>query len=320
MKKLCYLLVFSFAFIVAMDGAEAKVNKEKELQKQRNTAQKERQERRNERNRDLADATKSFREVTRNLKTDYQARLKDLDTEFELKQVELQADRDAKIANAEAEYQKKWSSLFLRPGGPLTPESIKELEKEARAYSDELFRLKKESAETAHKEKMAIEEQKHALLKEMDEKAMDQAASLGLTKEYPPILATPIGDELTRSEQQWNEREQKEVEKIQERNLQAVSEFMNGEKLREWERGNLDEDFKLTWDEKSELQKLETQQTFFNTLLMQSAQAEKVDQQHIMDQFAELAKEQKLIKIKYDQIRRTNEIKRREEKKKLQGR
>ncbi|MDH5296590.1 MAG: hypothetical protein OEW26_05625, partial [Nitrospirota bacterium] len=308
----------SFAFIVPLDLAEAK--EDKELQKQRNSAQKERQESRNERNRDLADATKSFREMTRNLKSNYQARLKDLDTEFELKQVELQADRDAKMATAEAEYQKKWSSLFMRPGGPLTPETIKELEKEARAYSDELFRLKKESAETAHKEKMAIEEQKHALLKEMDEKAMDQAASLGLTKEYPPILATPIGDELTRSEQQWNEREKKEVEKIQERNLQAVSEFMNGEKLREWERGNLDEDFKLTWDEKSELQKLETQQTFFNTLLMQSAQAEKVDQQNIMDQFAELAKEQKLIKIKYAQLRKTNVIKRREEKKKLQGR
>jgi len=318
MKKLCILLFLSFAFIVPLDLAEAKVDKE--LQKQRNSAQKERQESRNERNRDLADATKSFREMTRNLKSNYQARLKDLDTEFELKQVELQADRDAKMATAEAEYQKKWSSLFMRPGGPLTPETIKELEKEARAYSDELFRLKKESAETAHKEKMAIEEQKHALLKEMDEKAMDQAASLGLTKEYPPILATPIGDELTRSEQQWNEREKKEVEKIQERNLQAVSEFMNGEKLREWERGNLDEDFKLTWDEKSELQKLETQQTFFNTLLMQSAQAEKVDQQNIMDQFAELAKEQKLIKIKYAQLRKTNVIKRREEKKKLQGR
>ncbi len=318
MKNFYFLLFLSFAFIVPQDLAEAK--EDKELQKQRNTAQKERQESRNERNRDLADATKSFREMTRNLKIDYQARLKDLDIEFELKQVELQADRDAKIATAEAEYQKKWSSLFMRPGGPLTPETIKELEKEARAYSDELFRLKKESAETAHKEKMAIEEQKHALLKEMDEKAMDQAASLGLTKEYLPILATPIGDKLTRSEQQWNEREQKEVEKIQERNLQAVSEFMNGEKLREWERGNLDEDFKLTWDEKSELQKLETQQTFFNALLMQSAQAEKIDQQHIMDQFAELAKEQKLIKIKYDQMRKTNEIKRREEKKKLQGR
>jgi hypothetical protein len=67
--------------------------------------------------------------------------------------------------------------------------------------------------------------------------------------------------------------------------------------------------------EKSDLQKLETQQTFFNTLFMQSAREEEVAQQHIMDRFAELAKEQKFSKIKYDQIRKTNEIKRREGKK-----
>jgi hypothetical protein len=53
---------------------------------------------------------------------------------------------------------------------------------------------------------------------------------------------------------------------------------------------------------------------------MQSAREERVDQQHIMDRFAELAKETKLIKIKYTQIRKTNEITRREEKTKLQGR
>ena len=318
MKNFCYLLCFSFSFVVSLDFAEAK--EDKALQQQRHTAQKERQEKRNQRNQEIADATKVFREMTRHLKNEYQAQLKDLDTEFELTQVGLQADRDAKIANAEAEYQKKWSSLFMRPGKQWTPEALKEVEKEAKAYSDELFRLKKEAAENAHNEKMAIEEQKHALLKERDKNAMDQAASLGLTKDYQPILATAIGDELTKSDNQWNEREQKEVEKIQERNLQTVSEFMIGEKLREWERRNMDEDFTLTWDEKSELQKLETQQTFFNTLLMQSAREEKVGQQQFMDQFAELGKETKLIKIKYNQIRKTNEIKRREEKKKLQGR
>jgi len=318
MKNLGKFLFLAFMFVVPMEPAEAKVDKE--LQTQRNIAQKERQEKKNERNRSLADAAKSFRDISRSLKTEYQVRLKDLDTEFELKQVELQAERDAKIANAEAEYQKKWSSLFMRPEGPSTQESIKELEKEAKAYSDELFRLKKESAEIAHKEKMGIEEQKHALLKEMDEKAMDQAASLGLTKNYPPILATPIGDELTRQETQWNERERKEVQTIQERHLQIVSEFKNGEKLREWERGNLEEDFNLTWDEKSELQELESQQSFFNTLLLQAAQGEKVDQQPLLDHFAELAKKRKLIQIKYQQIRKTNQIKRREEKKTLQGR
>jgi hypothetical protein len=44
---------------------------------------------------------------------------------------------------------------------------------------------------------------------------------------------------------------------------------------------------------------LETQQTFFDIFLMQSAREERVDQQHIMDRFAELAKETQLIKIKY---------------------
>lgn len=166
---------------------------------------------------------------------------------------------------------------------------------------------------------MAVEVQKHELLKEMDTKAMDEATSLGLMKEYPPILASPIGGELTRQEEQWNEREQKEVEKIQERNLQTVSDFMNGEKLREWERGLLDEDFKLTWDEKSELHQLEYQQSFFNTLLLQAAQGQTVDQQPLIDKFAELGKERKLVKIKYDQIRKKNVIKRREEKKALQG-
>ena len=318
MKTFSYLLVFSFAFVVSLDFAEAR--EDKALQQQRNTAQKERQEKRNQRNQEIADATKVFREMTRNMKSEYQARLKELDTEFELTQVELQGDRDGKIANAEAEYQKKWSSLFMRPGKQWTPEALKEVEKEAKAYADELFRLKKEAAENAHRERMAIEEKKHALLKEQDGKVMDHAASLGLTKNYTPILATPIGNELTKSEKQWNEREQKEVEKIQERNLQTVSEFMIGEKVREWERRNMDEDFTLTWDEKSELQKLEAQQTFFNALFMQSAQKEKVDQQSIMDQFAELGKKTKLIKIKYKQTRKTNEIKRREEKKKLQGR
>jgi hypothetical protein len=65
---------------------------------------------------------------------------------------------------------------------------------------------------------------------------------------------------------------------------------------------------------------LETQQTFFDIFLMQSAREERVDQQHIMDRFAELAKETQLIKIKYTENRKTNEIKRREEKTTLQGR
>lgn len=297
--------------------AEAK--EDKELRQQRQAAQKERQELKNERNREIADATRSFREFTQNLKKEYQGRLKDLDLEFELKQVELEAERKAKMANAEAEYQKKLTGLFMSPDRPWTPESLKELEKDAKAYSDELFRLKKEAARIAHNEKMAMQDQKHALLKEMDSKAMDYAASLGLTKDPQLLLATPIGGELTRQEEQWNAKEQNDVETIRGRNLQTVSEFRNGENIREWERRNMDEDFELEWEEKSELHEVESQQTITHTLMLQMTQGLKVEQEDIMAQYAELGKKNKLIKIKYDQIRKKNAIHRREEKKNLQG-
>lgn len=316
MKNILALSLVSMVLIIPVSHIQAK--EDKELHKQRQAAQKERQAEKTERNREIADANKSFREFIQNLKYEYPALLKEVDTEFELKQVDLQAERDAKIAQAEAEYQKKWSSLFMRPGGAMNMDAIKEMEQEAKAYSDELFRLKEEAAQIAHKERMASEKQKHALLQELDNRAMEEAASLGLTKKYEPILATPIGDELTRQEKQWNEREEKEIERIHERNLQMLREFRTGGKVREWELNNLDKDFHLQWDEKRELQAVESQQTFFNSLLMQAAQGAEVNQQEIMAKFAELAKQTKLIKIKYDQIRKKNSITRREEKKKLQ--
>jgi hypothetical protein len=131
-------------------------------------------------------------------------------------------------------------------------------------------------------------------------------------------VATPIGGELTRQETQWNEREEKEIEKMHVRNLKIVREFKNGRKLREWELNNMDKDFQLTWDEKRELHMLESQQMFLNNFLMQAAQGAEVNQQEIMAKFAELGKQTKLVKIKYNTIRKKNSIIRRGEKKKLQ--
>ena len=74
----------------------------------------------------------------------------------------------------------------------------------------------------------------------------------------------------------------------------------------------------LTWEEKRELHVIESQQTFFNSLLMQSAQGAEVNPQDIMAKFAELSKQTKLVKIKYQTIRKKNSITRRGEKKKLQ--
>jgi len=316
MKFSLTLLFVSIAIILPVSHVHAK--EDKELRKQRQAAQKERQTEKNERNQEINDAIKSFQEFIRNLKNEYPVLLKDIDTEFELTQVDLQAARAAKIASAEAEYQKKWTGLFIRPEGQMTMEAIKEMEEQAKAHSNELFRIKEEAAKIAHKEKMASEKQKHALLGERDNRALEEAASLGLTKKYEPIVAKPIGGELTRQEEQWNEREEKEIEKIHTRNLQIIREFKNGAKLREWELNNMDEDFQLTWKEKRELHTLESQQMFFNNFLMLSVQGAEINQQEIMAKFAELGEQTKLVKIKYDTIRKKNSIIRRGEKKKLQ--
>lgn len=148
---------------------------------------------------------------------------------------------------------------------------------------------------------------------------MNEAASLGLTKEYQPILATAIGGALTKQEVQWNDRGKKEVAKLMDRNRNTVKEFFHGEKLRAWERDNLNNDFKLKWDEQEELHKLNAEQTYYSTLLMQASQGGTAKQQDIMAKVAEINKQNQLIKIKYYSIRQKNNINRRTERKKLLG-
>lgn len=318
MKNVLTLAFVSLALIIPISQLHAK--EDKELRKERQVAQKERQAQKNERNRENADATKSFREFTRNLNMEYSELQKTVDLEYEFTQVDLQAERQVKMTEVEAEYQKKWTGLLMNPGRTMNKETLKEMEKEAKAHSDELFRIKEEVAQIAHKEKMASEKLKHALLEERDTHALEEAASLGLTEKYEPIIATAIGEELTRREKQWNEREKKEIEKLHTRNLKTIQEYKNGQRLREWESKNFEEDFRLKWEEKRELHALESQLTFFNSILMQSAQGGEVNQQEIMAKFAELGKQNKLVKIKYNTIQKKNSIKRRIEKKKLQER
>ncbi len=316
MKTLFILLFVSLALIFPISQVHAKESTE--LRKQRQAAQQERQAEKTDRNRESAEARKSFGEFTRSLKPEYKALLKEVDIEFELTQVDLQADRAAKIAEAEAEYQKKLTSAFLHPDGAMNTDALKKMEQEAKAHSDELFRLKEEAAQIAHTEKAASEKHKHVLLQEMDTRAIDEVVSLGLTKKSEPIVATPIGGELTRQEKQWNEREKKDIERTHVRNLRTIREFKNGEKIRAWELNNLDEDFHLKWEEKRELHTIQSQQIFYSTLLMQAAQGKDINQQEVIAKFAELAKHTKLVKIKFDTIRKKESIIRRGEKKKLQ--
>lgn len=299
--------------------APALADDSRELRKQQQAAQKERQAEKKERSREINDARKDFRELARENKTDYQQQMKDLDTEFELQRVDLQANHDMKIAEAEAEYQKKLSDMLIKTGFSFDQQGIERMQAEGKAYADKLFALKRASAKELHEAHIANELHKNELLTKRDQLLLDEATSLGLSDEYAPILATPIGDSLTRSEKKWNEREAKEVHKIKEHNSKILSEFRNGEKLRKWEIEVLNEDFKLTWDEKSELEALDSEQNFFSTLMMQPIQGGKTDPQAYMSKITEINKNKKLINIKYRKIRQQNRIKRRKKKKEILG-
>jgi len=315
MKMETILYPFLLALVILSPASGALADDSKELRKERQDAQRARQHQVSERNKAVNEATRAFREYTRDLKTEYREQTKDLDNEFKLREVDLKADHDARVASAEAEYQKKLTALFMNPGGQFTEQRLEQMHSEARAFSDALFDLKKQSAEELHAARMANEESKSALWAQMDELALDKAESLGLTRTYPPILATPIGDELTTREERWNEKEQKDVAKLEGRNSKALSEFRNGAALRKWELENLNEDFKLTWEEQAKLHELDSEQGFYNTLFMQAAQGGQVDQQKLMAQMAELNEQKKLIGIEYKKIRDKNRITRRQERK-----
>ena len=313
MARRFHLLALTLAFLSVFNPALA--DDGKELRKQRQAAYGERQAQKKERSAQLKDNIKAFREFTGELKREYKEQANDLETTFQLLEVELKAEHDAKVAEAEAEFQKKLTGLFMQPGVTSDPEALDKLQADGKAYADELFALKKQAAEKLHRERIVHEERKNKLLSENDRKALDEAAALGLTGDYAPILATAIGDGLTSQEERWNERERQEVVKIKEKNMKTLGEFRNGERLRNWEIQNLDEDFKLAWDKKEKLQTLDAKQIFYNTMFMQAARGEEVDQQAFMSELAEITKKQKMINIEYNKIADQNRIKRREERK-----
>lgn len=311
-----FLMLFS---LVALPAGTAGAQADKELRDQRSAAQKERNEKKKERAREIADASRELREHARELDTEYREKLRQVDVDFELKRVGLQAGHQAKVAAAEAEFQKKLSAAMTAPGGQDMQQRIAKLEADMKAMSSELFALKQEAAGIEHKERMAVEARKHEMLGEMDQVVLRKAESLGLTREHAPILASPIGGALTRPEEQWNERERKEVKTIAERNAKALAKYENGAKLREWERANMEEDFRLASEERRELHELASQQMLFGAFMLQADPSKPADAQSLTDRLAEAGQQEKLIKIRYDQLRKENAIKRREERRKLGG-
>jgi hypothetical protein len=287
---------------------------DKELRDQRNAAQKERRDQKRDRDQTLNDAARDFREQARAVETEYREKLREIDVEFELRRVALQAEQDAKVAKAEAEFQKRYSESVMGMAAEPLEARIAKMETAMKSLSAELFRIRKEAAAIVHQERKAIEQRKHAVLAEQDAALLGEAESMGLTRDPEPILATPIGGELTRDEDRWNDSERKHVSRVGERNRKALSKYTNGAKLREFDLANADEDFAIDWEEKAELHALQSERTMFGMLMMGGNQA---DVQALTAQMAELGEKEKLIKIKYDQQRKENAIKRREARKKL---
>lgn len=314
MRVLTFTALLVLAALTVATPVQAQAQSDPALREQRNAAQKQRQEARAERNQALSEATKTFREQAKAQKSDYQSRLKKIDTDFELRKVALAAEQQKRVVAAEADFQKQWSALLTQPDAP--PDQLQRVEQQLKALSAELFSIRKNAAEIAHRERMAVEAQKHALLSEMEQKILDDAKALGLTEPPAPIIAAAIGGELTKPETQWNERETKDVENLHKNNRKLLAKYLTGPRVREWEQENHEIDFILTWDEKSELHEIASRQTLFSSMMMQ-AQGQSFDQQEFMNRMTELAEKEKLVKIKYDQTRKENTIKRREARKTL---
>jgi len=286
---------------------------DKELRDQRNAAQKERREQKRDRDQALNDARRDFQEQARAVEQDYREKLRQVDVEFELRRVQLQAEHDANVAKAETEFQKRLSESLMSANAEPAEARMAKLESAMKSMSEEMFRIRKQAAERVHKERLAVERRKHALLKQQDEALLAKAEAMGLVRDPEPILAKPIGGELTRDEQRWNEGERKHVASVGDRNRKSLAKYRNGDKLRAFDLASQEEDFAIDWEEKAELQALQSERMLFSTMMM-GGQA---DAQALSARMAELGEKEKLVKIGYDQRRKEKAIERREARKKL---
>lgn len=290
---------------------------DKALRAERHEAQQQRQQQKNERNRQNQAALSEFRGYVRGLKKEYQELVRDLDTAYRMQKVDLKAQRDMKIADAEVIMQQNVSQLMFDPKKAGEEEAIKKFRADMKAHVDKVYEIKKQAAMDEHNEAMENENNKHKKMSERDQKALDKARALGLLKKHVPILAKPIGGKLTSIEQHWNEREQVEVEKLYESNQRQLVEFSRGTKLREWEMSNKREDFKLKWQQQDELHAINSEQVFYNSMFLAPDVNSPAKQQELVKRMTDISRQNQMIKIKYKKIRDQNRIKRNEERRKL---
>jgi len=83
-----------------------------------------------ERTNAVREARSAFKAFTGDVTQEYREKVRLIDTEFEFKLAEMEAARDAKIATAEAEFQKKRLALFTQTGVEYNEATIQKLEEQ----------------------------------------------------------------------------------------------------------------------------------------------------------------------------------------------
>ena len=282
------LVVPLLALVTAIQPVITLAADDKALQAERREAQKQRQQQKNERAKLNREALQDFREFANEIRKEYTKRARDLDTEYRLQKEELKAKRQIKIAEVDAELQKNMTGLFLNPASG-EQASVEKLKADMKAYSDKAFAIKQQAALEEHEEFIRNEMRKHELLSERDDRALAKARELGLLDKPKPILAKPIGGELTRDEERWNERE----------------------------------DFRLKTEKARELHALNSEQTWINSLMFSPQGAGQTDaerQREFTNKLAEISRKTQEINIKYNKLKKQNNIRRGEERRKIMGR
>ncbi len=315
MKRAFFLiLVFAPAlspqWVVAAD--------DKAVAAERREAQKQRQQQAAERGRGNSAALREFRSYASEMKREYQEKLRAADTDFRLRQTDFRAQRQTKNAEIDAEMQQRMSQWAFKAQGADSQESVDNYRKDFKDYQDKKYAAEKQVALQEHDAFVANETRKHELMSERDELVLVKAKALGLMNRPQPVLATPIGGSLTSAEERWNEKEQRDVERLYQNNLRQLAEFVDGGKVREWEIRNAREDFELEWQQKEEMHELSTEQLYFSSVALLRGDAQ--SQQELAGKLAELTKQSRMIGIKYAKLREQNHIRRNEERRVLLGR
>ena len=317
---LALVTMFGFATAGTLFATETRANSavdERNLKELRREAHRERQALRKERNQRLNDAVKSLRLEADDITAEYRERVRTIDTEFDLDRVRLDAETDSEIAALEGALQKELGVGMAAATETALLNHLSAMGERTRAHQDRVFEARKRGAGRVQAAQLEALSRKGRLLSERDDRVLARARELGLMTMPTPVLATPIGGELTRNEIQWNEREQRDVQRLHERHVGLLGEFSYGQKLRAWERANLEEDFALEWQELSELQDLQSQQRMLNPVMLQAGMADETSRQQSFARLAELGEQQNQIKIRYQHLRRERDIQRREEKRAL---